>query len=49
MRSHIRVWSVITKDLYTYTTIFLRQDKTLRDHGPQLGLVALPEWPWGLM
>jgi hypothetical protein len=24
---------VITKDLYTYTIIILRQDKSLRDHG----------------
>jgi hypothetical protein len=40
---------VITKDLYTYTTIFLRHDKTLRDHSPHLGLAALPEWLWGLI
>jgi hypothetical protein len=24
---------MITKDLWPYTTIFLRHDKTLRDHG----------------
>jgi hypothetical protein len=28
-----RVGAVITKDLYTYTIIILRQDKSLRDHG----------------
>jgi len=40
---------VITKDFRTYKRIFLRQDKTLRDHSPQRAQVALPEWPWGLM
>ena len=40
---------MITKDLYTYAIIFLRQDKTLRDHSPKRAQVALPEWPWGLM
>jgi catechol 2,3-dioxygenase-like lactoylglutathione lyase family enzyme len=36
-----RRWSnaVITKDLCTYTTISLRHDKSLRDHGP-----APPHW-----
>ena len=40
---------MITKDLYTYTIIFLHQDKTLRDHSSRHGLVTLPEWLWGLM
>jgi hypothetical protein len=31
------VESVITKDFRTYTMIFLRQEKSLRDHGDGLG------------
>jgi hypothetical protein len=31
------VGGVITKDFRTYTMIFLRQEKSLRDHGGGLG------------
>ena len=39
-----RSWSsaVITKDLCTYTTIILRQEKILRDHGQCRQLPGLP-------
>jgi uncharacterized membrane protein YcaP (DUF421 family) len=33
-------FSVITKDLYTYTIIILRHDETLRDHDPARGWVG---------
>jgi hypothetical protein len=45
---------VIVKDLYTYTMIFLRQDKILRDHGDELstGVIGMTDearamtWRW---
>jgi hypothetical protein len=36
--------SMITKDLTTYTVLFLRQEKTLRDHGERQGPVGT--WGW---
>jgi hypothetical protein len=32
----ITKYFIIAKDLCTYTTIIIRQDKTLRDHGDEL-------------
>jgi hypothetical protein len=39
------LFSVITKDLYTYTIIILRHDETLRDHGPARGRVGPHQLP----
>jgi hypothetical protein len=37
--------AMITKDSYTYTINFLRQDKSLRDHRAEHRPAARPKWP----